>query len=93
MTIAASSGRPSCAGVTGDHQAGGDVRPAVVLVMGGKRKLPHEIHVAMYDLVHRRRHRLAPWDRLKGRVAKAGENFARFHPHGISHPRPVGNES
>ena len=80
-------------GVASDHQAGGDIRPAVVLVVGGKRKLPREIDVAMHHLVHRRRRRLAPWDRLKGGVAKAGENLARFHPHGISHPRPVGNES
>ena len=44
--------------IAGDHQAGGNIRPAVVLVVSRKRKLPREIHVAMHHLVHRRRHRL-----------------------------------
>ena len=79
--------------IAGDHQAGGNIRPAVVLVVSRKRKLLREIHVAMHHLVHRRRHRLAPWDGLKRRIAKAGENLAGFHSHRLSHPPPVGNES
>jgi hypothetical protein len=44
----------SRARIAGDHQAGGDVGPAVVLVVGGKRKQLLEIHLAMNDLLRRR---------------------------------------
>ena len=83
----------SSARIAGDYQAGGDVRAAVVLVMGGKRQQPREVHVPMHDLVHRRRGGLPPRNRMQRRVAKAREHLARLHAHGVSHPGAVGNEA
>ena len=83
----------SSARIAGDHQAGADVRAAVVLVVGGKRQQPREVHITMHDLMHRRRGRLPPRDRMQCSVAKAREHLARFHAHRVSHPGAVGNEA
>src|SRR5262249_48346624 len=82
----------SRARVACDHQPGRDVRAAVVLVVGGERKQPLEIHLAMDDLVRRRRSRLAPGNRITRGLLKASENLARLDPHGLGHPAAVGNQ-
>ena len=43
-----------------DHQAGADVRPAVVLVVGRQRQLAHQIDLAMHHLLRRRGRHLLP---------------------------------
>ncbi len=48
-----------------DHQAGGDVGAAVVLVVGRQRQQRAEIDVAMHDLLHRRRRHLLPRQRIE----------------------------
>ena len=63
-----------------------------MLVVGGERKQPLEVHVAMDDLVRRRRGRLPPRDRITRGLLKAGEDLARLDPHGLGHPAAVGNE-
>ena len=59
-----------------DHQAGGDVGAAVVLVVGRKRQQPREIDLAMHDLLRRRRCRFPPRQRIERRVLEAREHLA-----------------
>ncbi len=63
-----------------DQEAGADVGPAVVLVVGRHRKLLQEIDVAVDDLLHRRVADLAPRQRIGCRVLESGEQLCGSTP-------------
>ena len=78
--------------VAGDHQAGRDVRPAVMLVVGGERKQPREIDLTMDHRLCRRRRNFLPRQRIERRVLIAGKDFTRLHAHRFGHPAAIGDE-
>ncbi len=87
----------SRARIAGDHQPGGDIGAAVVLVVDGKRQQAREVHVmigvTMDHLLRRRRRGLPPRDRIERGVLEARQDLARLDAHRLGHPAAVGYET
>ena len=77
-----------------DHDAGRDVRPAVVLVVGRQRQKFRKIERrAVNDLLRRRRFHLLPRRRMGRRVLEARQHLGGLDAHRLGHPAAVGDEA
>src|SRR3954471_12756900 len=77
-----------------DHDAGGNIGTAVVLVVGRQRQNFREIERrAMHGLLGGRRLDLLPRRRIGCRVLKARQHVGGLHSHCLGHPAAVGNEA
>jgi hypothetical protein len=77
-----------------DHDARGDVRSAVVLVVGRQRQDLRNVHRrAMHDLLGLRGFHLLPRHWIGRRLLEMRQHFAGLDAHRLGHPAAVGNEA